>query len=80
MDKAIESILERYEQARIQCLRWANLHPGSSSVCHQSLHHHPQGVGARELFLAALCDDMALCIKQLRAAEIGKAIAPGAEK
>lgn len=63
MTEAFKTMLTRYEDARLHCLRMAHYHPDSREVCHQTLASVPTSTGI-EIFLAGLLDDMALAMKQ----------------
>lgn len=57
-----DKLMQRYEEMRQLCLRYANFHPDDKSVCHQSLMKAPGHLPAVTVQLASLLDDMALAI------------------
>lgn len=56
-----KEMLERYEKARQNCLRYANLHPTDKSRCADAL-QSVKTLPALTFHLADLLDDMALAL------------------
>ena len=58
----LSSLLERYEKARQQCLRYANLHPDEKAPCGTAL-SKVRTLPAITFHLAELLDDMAIALR-----------------
>lgn len=57
----MKHLFERYENLRQWCLKYGNLHPESTKVCHQALQH--THIDSTAIALAQLLDDMALALQ-----------------